>query len=203
MIINKPSKDEIKRVFKLWNETREFKNYSVEDEVLQRLFRACPKNENLHKIIVKITCLDTFYSTNATKYVKIHEIAEKILRLNFDERVRDWDELLVEELAKFKNANFRSFASKYCAWHNWYVYERNDYVIYDSIVRKKLAHFNEHYPFAKFSENGLKKGSYANYKAILEQFRDKFELGCKFRDLDWYLWRLGKLERLEKSRVRV
>ena len=195
---NKPSKKDKERVFKLWDETIEFKNYKQEDETLKWLFKKFKKNTNLDEIIVKITCLDTFYSTNLTMNAKVPDIAEKIIGLNFDERVEKGRLDLVDDLAKLTKNKTYSFASKYCAWHNWYVYGKDDFVIYDSIVRKKLAYFNKHYPFAKFSGKGLKEGSYADYKAVLEQFRDKFELECEFRYLDWYLWRLGKLEKLGK-----
>ena len=202
MIINKPSKDEIKRVFKLWDETREFENYGVEDKALRWLFKTYPKNTDLNQIILKIACLDSFYSTNLTMNAKIHEIAEKILRLKFDERVQRGDLSLVDELANSAKTKIYSFASKYCSWHNWEVYEKDDFVIFDSLVRIKLKEFNESYEFAKFSGKGLKE-NYSKYKEILEKFRAEFKLECDFKTLDKYLWRLGKLERLEKQRAKA
>ena len=180
------------------NKTREFENYAVEDKVLKWLFETYPKNTNLNEIILKITCLDSFYSTNLTMSAKIHGIAEKILRLNFDKRVQGGDLSLVDELANSATTKIYSFASKYCSWHNWEVYKKDDFVIFDSLVRTKLKDFNKSYEFAKFSGKKLKE-NYAKYKEVLEKFRAEFSLECDFKTLDKYLWRLGKLERLEKQ----
>ena len=115
---NKPSKEDKERIFKLWDETIEFKNYKQEDETLKWLFEKFKKNTNLDEIIVKITCLDTFYSTNLTMNAKVPDIAEKIIGLNFDERVEKGRLDLVDDLAKLTKNKTYSFASKYCAWHN-------------------------------------------------------------------------------------
>ena len=100
--------------------------------------------------------------------------------------------------AKFDKPKILSFANKYCVWHNYYVYQKDDFVIFDSVVRKKLKDFNKLYPFATFSDKDL--GNYATYKEILEQFRRHFKLKCSFRELDWYLWKMGKLEKLENDK---
>lgn len=80
------------------------------------------------------------------------------------------------------------------------VHKRNDYAIYDSIVCKKLKDFNKLYPFTEFSDDDLTLESYPRYIEILRLFIEKFELDCSFRDLDLYLWKLGKLEKLEKDK---
>lgn len=84
-------------------------------------------------------------------------------------------------------------------WHSSVVYEKDDFVIIDSIVKAKLKEFNENYNFApKFSKKDLK--DYKKYKEILEKFRGFFGLDkCSFRDIDRYLWRLGKLKQIGKD----
>lgn len=205
MQINKPSKDDIKRINNIWETKHEVRHYALETKALDLIFNQYKNNTNLLEIIIKIGCLDNFYSTNATKNIKIPDIAEKILNIkDFDLRIQKWDTDLVRELAIFgkgdKEIKLYSFASKYCTLHNCMVHKRNDYAIYDSIVCKKLKDFNKLYPFTEFSDDNWTLESYPRYREILCLFIEKFELDCSFRDLDLYLWKLGKLERLEEDK---
>lgn len=199
MQINKPSKAEMQRIFALWHNEPKFKNYEYEDSTLAWLFKTYPHNTDLHHIIIKATCLDTFYGTNITMNYKIHQVAQHIAGLDFDKRVKSGDIRLVDDIASIESSKPKilSFASKYCVWHNHNIYGRDDFVIYDSIVKAKLKEFNKTYPFATFDNKDLE--NYATYKEILDSFRKTFGLKCKFRELDWYLWRLGKLEGLENA----
>ena len=141
------------------------------------LFTQYPRNTNLSKVILKVACLDTFYSTNATKKAKITQIAEKIISIkDFDTRVQKWDENLVIKLAQFPNAKLYSFASKYCVLHNRLVHESDDYVMFDSIVSEKLKQFKKAYPnkFAQFKNKDFEFENYGKYKQILENFRADF-----------------------------
>lgn len=205
MQINKPSKDDMKRIDDIWETKGEVRHYALETKALDLIFNQYRNNTNLLEIIIKIGCLDNFYSTNATKNIKIPDIAEKILNIkDFDLRIQKWDMDLVRELAIFgkgdKEIKLYSFASKYCTLHNCMVHKRNDYAIYDSIVCKKLKDFNKLYPFTEFSDDDWVLESYPRYREILRLFIEKFELDCSFRDLDLYLWKLGKLEKLEKDK---
>ena len=197
MQINKPSKIEMDRISALWAKEAKFKNYEYEEKALEWLFKIYPANTKLNAIIIKITCLDSFYGTNLTKSYKIHEVAQEILKLDFDSRVQKGDISLVDDLATFGIDKGRpkilSFASKYCVWHNYGVYGKDSFVILDSIVKSKLKDFNKIYEFSeKFGDKDLE--NYAKYKEILENFRKFFGLKCGLREIDWYLWRLGKLE---------
>ena len=203
MKLNTPSQDEMKRVFALWEKQHSVAHYNLENKALELLFKQYPLNTNLSEVALKVACLDTFYSTKATKKAKIPQIAEKIISIkDFDKRVQKWDESLVIELAKFPNAKLYSFASKYCVLHNVFVYKKDDFVILDSIVPTKLKQFKKAYPkynFAKFTNKDFTLENYGKYKQILEHFRADFALKCSLRELDSYLWELGKLEKLDKK----
>ena len=112
---------------------------------------------------------------------------------------------LVDDLATFGTDKGKpkilSFASKYCVWHNYGVYGKDSFVILDSVVKSKLKELNKIYDFSeKFGDKDLE--NYTKYKEILECFREVFELKCSLREIDWYLWRLGKLEQ-KKSKKRL
>ncbi len=194
-----PSKDDMKRVERLWGEQNKFAYYGSEGRALKLLFKTFPHNTNAAEVALKVTCVDAFYSTNATKKVKIPQIAAKIVSIkDFDARVQRWDERLVAELAGFERAKLYSFASKYCFMHNAQVYGRDDYAIYDSLVRERLAALKREYKgkcaFAEF-KNGELYGveNYGKFRGILLQFIEDFKLGCSLRQLDSYFWKMGKL----------
>ena len=197
--MTKPSKEDMKRVERLWGEQNKFAYYSLNGRALGLLFDTFKYNTNADEIALKVACVNAFYSTNATKKVKIPEIAAKIVSIkDFDERVRGWDETLVQELASFERAKLYSFASKYCFMHNAQVYGRDDYAIYDSLVRERLAALKREYKgkcaFAEFKNEDIERlENYGKFRGILLQFIADFKLGCLLRDVDWYLWKMGKL----------
>ena len=203
---SKPSKNEMDRISALWEKEPSYMHYKYEVSALEWLFKSYPNNTNLNEIIIKVACLDRLYSTNITKSYKIPQVAQKILESGFDDRVQKGDITLVDDIASLGKTQIEgqggkqilSFASKYCVWHNDCIYKKDDFVIIDSIVKTKLKEFNEQYPFAKFSKKDFK--DYKKYKEILEKFREFFGLECSFRDIDRYLWRLGKLEQMAKTK---
>ena len=200
MPLNTPSQEDMKRVFALWDKQSALANYDIESKALELLFTQYPHNTNLSEVALKVACLDSFYSTNATMYAKVPDIAQKIISIkDFDKRVQRWDEKLVKELADFDKAKLYSFASKYCTLHNVIVYKRDDFVIFDSIVREKLKEFKkkfgktQKYTLTNFTDKDFALQNYGKYKQILENFKEDFKLNCSLRELDWYLWKLGKV----------
>ena len=73
----------------------------------------------------------------------LYDLADFILKIDgFDERLAKGDPALVNIIAKNTGAiNLFSFASKYCTYHNVEIYERDDYSIFDGIVRKTLPQY--------------------------------------------------------------
>ena len=65
--MTKPSKDDMKRVDRLWDEQNKFAYYGLNGKALKLLFESFPHNTNANEVALKVACLDAFYSTNATK----------------------------------------------------------------------------------------------------------------------------------------
>jgi predicted methyltransferase len=117
-------------------------------------------------------------------------MAERIIELNIDERLRDYDKTLVNELAKVeikgKTKNFYSFATKYCSHHN-----PTQYPIYDSYVHKILTFFQNQDDFYGSKLPDFKV--FDDFRNVLLQFRDFYILTeFDLLQLDRYLWQLGK-----------
>lgn len=184
--IPRPCKKELKKYLKEWGT---LENYSAQEKSLEKLFKKTyPNNKNLDDILVKVASLITFYG------LVIHSpftVAKHVQKIDVDQLIKKGDLDIVNKIAKVKmrggnTKNFYSFATKYCSFHN-----PNKYPIYDSYLEKVLMHFKREDSFSKFKKYDLKK--YSEYKRVLLDFIDFYDLGkISLKDLDRYLWQLGK-----------
>ena len=181
----RPSIEDANWFINYWNE---LPNYSNQERALDKLFlQLCPKNKSIEDILIKCSALNDFYSTNI---FDIHTLAQHILGLNIDERLRDGDLSLVRDIANVevngKTLNFYSFATKYCSHHQPEVY-----AIYDRYVEKVLLSLNKREVFGNFQKNQLK--DYDIYMRAIRDFQQYFGLTkLSIKQLDQYLWQLGK-----------
>lgn len=183
--IPKPCEQEVEKYLDLWDSLN---NYVLQERSLNKLFiETFPNNIKIEDILIKASSLNNFYSTNI---FSIFPVAEHILSLNIDERLRAGDSSLVAEIASVeisgKRKVFYSFATKYCSHHN-----QADFPIYDSYVDKVLMFFKRTDKFENFKQSDLK--NYSRYKNILLKFAEFYNItSYSLKDLDRYLWQLGK-----------
>lgn len=181
--IPKPSVEEIEKYLKQWNT---LENYVNQENSLNKLFfDLIPENKVMEDILIKCSTLNDFYSTNI---FSIFPVAKHILQLDIDERLKEGDLTLVNDIADVKELDrrFYSFASKYCSHHN-----PEQFPIYDSYVSKVLMHFKKVDKFAKFTNNNLK--DYTKFRKVLDEFKTYYKLEqYSLKELDRYLWLLGK-----------
>jgi hypothetical protein len=131
----KPNPDLIDSYLKMWDT---LENYTLQEKTLGLLFnKFCPGNTKLEYVLLKVTALNQFYSTNI---FDTYSVAKHILKMDIDQRLEKHDRLLVNELAlviiKGKQKNFYSFASKYCSHH-----VPEAFPIYDFFVEKMLLNY--------------------------------------------------------------
>lgn len=163
-------------------------SYREQERALNRLFfDLAPENKDLADILLKVTTLNQFYSTNI---FSIYPVAEHIKALDIDPRLKAGDESLVDDIRivelNGKEKNFYSFASKYCSHHN-----PNAYPIYDSYVDEVLRYFRDTDSFIDFRTEELK--NYKRFKEILMAFQDYYGLEkFSLKEIDKYLWQFGK-----------
>lgn len=167
-------------------------NVYVEHEAaLEMLFRGDPefsRNTSLRHIIVKCAVLNDFYATNI---YQIEPVARNIASIrDFDTRLERGDLSLVGEIAKadgVRNFNY-SFATKYCSHHKPELFP-----IYDRYVADVLTFLRRKYPeiFKFKSRESLK--DYGIFVEAIETVRQNFGLEAySYKDIDRYLWQLGK-----------
>lgn len=113
---------------------------------------------------------------------------QNIYKLNIDERLKNEDLSLVDDIANVKELNkrFYSFATKYCSHHNPDVFP-----IFDNYVSRVLIYFRNQDNFASFKIDDLR--DYIIFNEVLNQFAKFYNLEeYSKKELDIYLWQLGK-----------
>ena len=180
-----PSKEQVEYYLAKWDQ---LENYTLQEEALDKLFfKLCPVNTDITDILLKVSALNDFYSTNI---FSVYPVAKHILSLDIDERLKAGDVALIGEIQKVMinsvERNFYSFATKYCSHHN-----PLDFPIYDSYVVKVLSFFRDRDGFAVFKAEDLK--NYEKFKRVLIDFRGFYRLDkYNLKEIDKYLWQLGK-----------
>ena len=160
----------------------------MQEQSLGLLFQTfCPSNTVLEHILLKVTALNAFYSTNI---LSTFPVAKHIQKLEIDGRLLAGDKGLVNDLARVTIAgspkNFYSFASKYCNHH-----VPESFPIYDSFVEKMLIHYSSVDRFAFFTREDLK--NYKDFVVVITNFRRFYNLNSfTLRQIDIYLWLAGK-----------
>lgn len=183
--IPNPNKKEVEKYLKKWDA---LENYVLQESALDKLFfDTYPNNTDINDVLIKASALNDFYSTNI---FSIFPVAKHILNLNIDNRLKNGDETLVNDIANIvingKPKNFYSFATKYCSHHFPKVFP-----IYDSYVEKVLVYFQKKDNFSKFKRADLK--DYKKFKNTLIDFKKFYNIDeYNLKDIDRYIWQLGK-----------
>lgn len=191
----RPSRAEAEGYFRVWGS---LPNYVAHEKALATLFRNdCSPfraNTDLSPVIIKVSALNDFYSTNI---YRVYDVACKIVSIpDFDSRLQQGDLTLVRDFqtieftdskGKRKSIINYSFATKYCSHH-----QPDKFPIYDSYVDHVLRSLRRIYPeMFKFRNDDLR--DYEKYTANLDILRREFGLeSLSYKELDRYLWQLGK-----------
>lgn len=184
--ILKPCEEELQAYLKTWGNDE---SATVHEEALDKLFLVSyPYNTNIHEVIIKVTSLNDFYSTNI---FSPYTVAKHIIALDIDKKLQAEEISLVEDIAKVmmengKIINFYSFATKYCSRHKPLAYP-----IYDSYINKVLCHLRDQDNFFLFKTMELR--DYLCFNDIINKFRVFYKLeNYSVKEIDKYLWLLGK-----------
>ena len=162
-------------------------NYSNQERALDKLFHElCPENNTIEDVLIKCSSLNDFYSTNI---FDIHTIAQHILSLGIDGRLKQGDLSLVDDISHVEKGNivhtFYSFATKYCSHH-----QPKLFAIYDSYVEKVLITLKRDH-FSSFKNEELR--TYSVFMKTIDDFRLYYGLmQFDIKQIDQYLWQLGK-----------
>ena len=183
--VPQPTVDEVGKYLKRWTA---LENYHLQEDALDKLFFSlCPNNTDISDILIKVSTLNDFYSTNI---FSVYPVAKHILSMDVDARLKAGDVTLISDIQKVTingvEKNFYSFATKYCSHHN-----PLEFPIYDSYVEKVLKYFRDKDGFSLFTNDDLKE--YIQFKGVLIDFRKFYGLEqYNLKEIDKYIWQLGK-----------
>jgi len=185
--IPRPTELEVKKYLNLWNSN---KNFYIPENALEELFKGRFSNEDINDVLVKVYALNDAYRTNIRWQVTI---AEHIVRQKIDNGLDGVDLAVVDKIRKghsIRNRygteiNFYSFATKYCSFHR-----PDKYPLFDSNVKTALIYFKKNCEKFTFNDEDLTK--YNKFVDIIQNFKEVFDLPSSFRDIDKYLYLVGR-----------
>ncbi|MFZ1360520.1 MAG: hypothetical protein WAS27_00605 [Candidatus Saccharimonadales bacterium] len=195
--------------------------YGVDNGFTQKSLEKYPDNTDSAVIAMKIAIVDMENSTQlsrllgekGTRNINLKDIVSKIQSMPFDERVASGDLSLVSELSRWSSGlglNLFSFFSKYCTYHNTYVYHKDDFSIFDKVVKEHIGDYLSLADCREFFGSGtkLRKGQtvtklvdskiesmrqscdYEQYVRLVDFLLQKHSVvrPNKRRELDWFIW---------------
>ncbi len=145
--------------------------YGEENKAVKSILNKFSSHESLDEIICKISVIDVTHSTHVgihKKKFSLVDLAKKIKSIaNIDQRLKQGDISLIDEIANINGVNLLSFASKYCACHNQMIYEKDDYYKFDSVVSKTINYRGRNYKiYSSILDEIVKSNKLSNIKLI-------------------------------------
>lgn len=187
------NKEIVKKYLDKWYTYRDSKMLEQE-YALSTLFQHFYQNNNLQNVLVKVSCLNDFYSTNIRD---TYSVAKVIYQLNIDTRLQNGDLTLVDDIVsaiekKCKSGRREySFATKYCSFHRPDVYP-----IFDSRNEKILRKYRKDISIFPFT---LRK-SYKDYVKIINKYKEIFGLDAfSYKEIDRFNWIFCNLKNEETN----
>ena len=127
----------------------ESNNYGKEQQIIESVIKNYKGHDDINIVAMKISVIDVTNSTQLAHYkskISLYDLATIIMNISeIDNKIKDGNPDVVNEIAKVCknefNVNLFSFASKYCHYHNRFLYGKDDYSIYDSVVKETLPHY--------------------------------------------------------------
>lgn len=166
--------------------------YGDEKRIIHDVLNQYPYNQDLNEIAIKIAIVDLTSSTHLSQHkekISLYELANHILNIpDFDKRVENGDLDLAIEIAKCNGkVNLFSFASKYCTYHNFEIYHKDCYSIYDGVVKKMLPYYNR-----KITEYQIEKWrktyDYEAFHKCIGSLLEEIHIDYPRRMFDYFMW---------------
>ena len=183
--------------------------YGPDGRLIESCLSKYPANKDLKIVALKICLIDFTNTTNLSKSkkkVSLECLANLIIKTkNFDQRVAKGDPSLVSKLSrktKRKGVNLFSFISKYCCYHNFYVYHKDDYSIYDRVLETFLSRYSKN-ATTKVLRQFKDASNYKGYAAIINDILRHNNIADPKarRKFDYFVWYFNK-DKLKKPHKR-
>lgn len=166
--------------------------YGAENTLIKKILKKYPTNTTEEIVAMKISLIDVTNSTNLSKYkskISLSELTASICSIqDFDKRIKNGDPTLVKKIANQDGINLFSFATKYCCYHNYMIYNRDDYSIYDGILKSNLKKYID--ITENQIENWRKDCDYESYHNLIGEIlsNNNINIKNKRRKFDHFVW---------------
>lgn len=166
-------------------------DYGPENDLLARCLRRFPHNTDADIVAMKIGLIDITNSTHLSQHkskINMAELSRIIASIpEIDRRIAEGDPSVVDEIARANGQiTLLSFASKYCCYHNRFVYGRDDYSIIDTVLKDYLPlYFRD--GITTFRLNTFAYGEYMEY---IDRNLDRLGITTENRRKKWdnFVW---------------
>ncbi|MBP1920191.1 hypothetical protein [Youngiibacter multivorans] len=169
-------------------------SYGKEGLIIHDVLNSFPLHNDLNTIAMKIAVIDVTNSTHLSQHkskLSLYDLAKVVLEIpEFDERLRKGDPGLVNLIARnIGETNMFSFASKYCTYHNVEVYGRDDYSIFDGIVKNALPLYIQDLTVNKI-DTWRVNFEFESFNRCVGELLDENNIHIPFRrrKFDHFLW---------------
>ena len=210
--LNKPKnmKTELKPMLNLTSENLELvekmieedPKYGPEQNLIESVLTRFPDNIDIEIVAMKIGVIDVTNSTRLFQYkqnISLYDLAELIVNRieDFNKRIEIGDTTLITEISKktknLYDKNLFSFASKYCHYHNRFLYKKDDFSIFDTIVKEKLPECFTDITVSKL-ETWRETSNYELYNNYIGKKLDELNISNpnRRRKFDHYFWYLNR-----------
>ena len=169
-------------------------NYGPEMEMITRCLRRFPDNTDPDIVAMKVGLIDITNSTHLSQHkgkISMVELSNIIASIpDIDARIKAGDPEVVNLIARSNGKiNLFSFASKYCCYHNRNIYERDDYSILDTVLKKHLPLYFGDVTETQI-ENWRKVYNYKAYNDYITRKLDELGITVEFRKrkFDLFVW---------------
>ena len=154
-------------------------------------------NTDIEDVLIKIYALNDAYGTSIFWPV---DVAKNILDMEIDDCLSKEGISVIEKIAKkngeekfeFQGKNgetikreFYSFATKYASFH-----QPEKYPLFDSNVKRALIYFKTNCSKEFILNNNFRE--YKDFRSTIENFQKVFGLQKSFRNIDKYLYLVGR-----------
>lgn len=171
--------------------------YGKEADLIKECFTKFPQNIERTVVAMKCGLIDVTNSTNLSRHkgkISLVQVVDILLSIsNLDERIRDGDPKLIKEFSsktkRKHNINLFSFMSKFCCYHNIFVYGKDDFVIYDTVLMEHLPKYINGVTSHKI-DSLRKNHDYKGYLNIVDKIlaNNNITIKGKRRKLDNLIW---------------
>lgn len=173
-------------------------NYGKEMKLISRCLKRFPNNTDADIVAMKVGLIDITSSTHLSQHkskINMVELSEIIASIqDIDARIKAGDPDVVNEIAKSNGSiNLFSFALKYCCYHNKYLYERDDYSIFDKVLKEHLPLYFSDVTKTQI-EKWRKEYKYKEYNDYITKKLDELGITVEFRKrkFDLFVWYKNK-----------